>query len=141
MKNYFLQIKHYVEESCPELRGNVDGILYPPTKQAEIISSITSSLWFFGLILLFAGDAVFGALGIEHPAFYAYMRQTKMQCGFILFMINNFGAGMLATGAFEVYLDEDLIYSKLETGRMPKLPDIFYALAMKGIKVIEQQSE
>jgi|CryBogDrversion2_2_1035213.scaffolds.fasta_scaffold490029_1 selT/selW/selH-like putative selenoprotein len=41
---------------------------------------------------------------------------------------------MLSTGAFELYLNGDLVYSKLATGRMPQVSDVVEALATKGLK-------
>ena len=39
----------------------------------------------------------------------------------------------LQTGAFEIFLDDVLIYSKLETGRMPNAKDLVEALEKHGI--------
>lgn len=53
---------------------------------------------------------------------------------FILFLINSFGNSQLATGAFEIYLNDVLVYSKLETGRLPTPRDLMDALRLAGIE-------
>jgi selT/selW/selH-like putative selenoprotein len=39
----------------------------------------------------------------------------------VFFLGNNIQASLLSTGAFEMYLDGQLVYSKLATGGMPTL--------------------
>ena len=48
------------------------------------------------------------------------VKDNKTMVFFALFMINTFGANQLSTGAFEIYFNGDLIYSKLNTGVMPR---------------------
>ena len=40
------------------------------------------------------------------------------------FLSSQLSAGLLQTGAFEIYIDGDLVYSKLETGRQITEGDI-----------------
>jgi len=45
----------------------------------------------------------------------------------------------ITTGAFEIELDGELIYSKLETGKMPTGVDIIGALTKAGLKQVARQ--
>lgn len=40
------------------------------------------------------------------------------------FIGNQLSASMISTGAFEIYVNENLEFSKLNSGRMPDLRDI-----------------
>jgi hypothetical protein len=73
-----------------------------------------------------AGEQALHFVGVHYPpAFWERMRERRVA----LIMGAWFGGSMLAnalesTGAFEVYYDGRLLYSKLASGRMPQLPDI-----------------
>mmetsp|Transcript_31023 Transcript_31023/g.71500 ORF Transcript_31023/g.71500 Transcript_31023/m.71500 type:complete len:134 (-) Transcript_31023:275-676(-) len=50
------------------------------------------------------------------------------------FLISNIiGGQMIATGAFEVYVNSDLVYSKLQTGQLPNPEAVFGALESRGL--------
>ena len=53
------------------------------------------------------------------------INRNKMQTFVALYVINLIGSNLLSTGAFEVYVQDELIWSKIETGR---LPDMQYLL-------------
>ena len=135
MSNYFRQVKQFVEGNYPEFVGNIDGGLYPPPKYAEVIASLTSYLWLGGIAFLLAGDQIFGAIGIQPPEMYHWMKNNKAGTFFALFMLNNLGNSMVATGAFEVYLNDELIFSKLQMRRMPSTNDIIAAFATRGYMI------
>ena len=42
-----------------------------------------------------------------------------MQTFIALYVINLIGSNLLSTGAFEVYVGDELVWSKLETGTLP----------------------
>ena len=42
-----------------------------------------------------------------------------MQTFIALYVINLIGSNLLSTGAFEVYIQDELVWSKIETGRLP----------------------
>ncbi len=62
------------------------------------------------------------------------MKNNKTATFFGLFVMNNIGHGFLATGAFEVYLNDELIHSKLQMHRMPTTADMIAALTARGYK-------
>lgn len=100
----------------------------------EAIAQFTSMLWFLGLGFMFAGDMIIKTMGFtQEPEFYTYIKQNKMMFGGALFVVNNIGANMMNTGAFEVYLNDELIYSKLRTGQPPSAELLFDILKDKGL--------
>ena len=121
MKGNFLQLKRFLESQYPELHnGNIQGM-------------VLSFIWMAGIGLLFGGDFFFQTVKIPFPEWYVYMKENKLSCFVGLFLLNNVGAAMAQTGAFEVYLNDTLIFSKLATGRMPNGNDITAALEKHGL--------
>jgi thioredoxin reductase-like selenoprotein T len=111
----------------------VTGGNFPPTSTQVMIAQITQVLWFAGLALTFAGDTIFKTLGIsEPPELYKQAMQNKMVVLGGLWFINNMGNSQLSTGAFELYLDDELIYSKIGNGRVPTGEVILEILAGHG---------
>jgi selT/selW/selH-like putative selenoprotein len=106
-------------------RVEISGALYPPSFQAQIIAQIAGGLWMAGLALVFAGPQIFRMLGLaEDPEFYKIINEKKMLFLGVLFFLNNIGNSQLATGAFEIYLDDQLVFSKLAAGRTPNQSDM-----------------
>ena len=89
-------------------------------------------LWIFGIALLFVGETIFKTMGITEPEWFVWMKNNKVATFIGLFMMNNVGNSQLTTGAFELYYNDELIFSKLATGRVPNANDIVAALASKG---------
>ena len=134
MAKYFHDLKGFIESQYPDFHGNIEGGLYPPPKYAEIIAQISGYVWIGGIGLLMAGSQIFSAIGMAEPEWYAWMKNNKAYAFFGLFMLNNIGHSFLATGAFEVYLDGELIHSKLQMHRMPSVTDLSNALNVRGFK-------
>jgi selT/selW/selH-like putative selenoprotein len=79
-------------------------------------------------------DAKIPALGISEPEIFISVKNNKMACAVGLFIINSVGHNMLSTGAFEIYVNDELVYSKLALRKMPDAQDIAQALAIAGFK-------
>mmetsp|Transcript_23999 Transcript_23999/g.42758 ORF Transcript_23999/g.42758 Transcript_23999/m.42758 type:complete len:111 (-) Transcript_23999:370-702(-) len=94
------------------------------------------------LAVTFAGDKIFPILGMDAPAVYEQsVAQNKFGYGMgIWFLGNAINNSLMSTGAFEIYYDGNLIFSKLGSGRMPFGQEITDALsrgapaAASGIK-------
>jgi selT/selW/selH-like putative selenoprotein len=132
MQKYFLDLKSYVEHQYPEFQGNIEGGLYPPPPHATLISNIAGYVWIAGIGLLVGGSSLFRALGLTEPPIITWMNSNKVGAFFILFMMNNIANSLLATGAFEVYLNDELIFSKLQSKRFPSVRDINSLLTAYG---------
>jgi len=77
------------------------------------------------MILMFGGDWIFSKIGIVPPAIYYRMKNNQMIVIIAsMFIGNSISGSLLSTGAFEVYLDNKLIFSKLRSGLMPNIQDI-----------------
>mmetsp|Transcript_8507 Transcript_8507/g.11855 ORF Transcript_8507/g.11855 Transcript_8507/m.11855 type:complete len:141 (+) Transcript_8507:239-661(+) len=131
MHKYFLEVRQFIESQYPVFRDNVTGGNYPPPLHAQYIAQLTSFVWLVGIALLIGGSQVLKTLGIPEPDFIHWMDNNKGIVFVVLFMMNSIGNSMITTGAFEIYLNDELIFSKLSGGHVPNGEDIVNALASK----------
>lgn len=71
----------------------------------------------------------FTYLGMNTPGIYTWMLSNKLSACLMLFMFSNSIESMLlSTGAFEIYIGEEQIWSKLESGRVPSPSELMQAI-------------
>jgi selT/selW/selH-like putative selenoprotein len=63
------------------------------------------------------------------------MKENQAVCFGVLFACNVMSSQLISTGAFEVYIDNDLIFSKLQTGHVPDIHSI-----LRQVKSIASQT-
>eukprot|EP00494_Astrolonche_serrata_P015308 UN15457 len=91
----------------------------------SFVAQICSIVFLGGLFLMICGEFIGNALQIPAVGNFAKkMKQNQMQSIMLIFMANFVGGQMLATGAFEVYHEDNLIFSKIQTGGLPQLDQI-----------------
>jgi len=75
------------------------------------------------MAFVIAGDSICKALGLRQtPEIVKTLQANPWMYGIMIFFLgNNIQSGLLTTGAFEVYVDGNLVFSKLATGQMPTL--------------------
>ena len=139
MQRYFVDLKAFLEAKYPELRGQISGGLFPPPSYAVTIANFASYMWFAGIFMMVGGSTVLTSLNIPVPDFLRQMENNKLPVFLGLFMLNNLANSLVATGAFEVYLNDELIFSKLEMKRFPGSNDIIQALSMQGLLPVDMQ--
>ena len=122
-KHTFQQAYNIIKSNFPELE--VSGREFPPDPTNKSISSIIWIIQILIAIILLVGDQIFNYLNINPPNIYLKIREKKLLVFFILFFIGNgIHQNLLKTGAFEIQLDEKIIFSKIQTGRMPSGAEI-----------------
>ena len=127
--SYFNKVAQYCKQRVPELA--IEGGYYPPPQMNVMIAQITQYIFLAGIALLFFGSTIFQLLGMTaQPEWYKSMKQNQVMVGVGLFVLNNFGANLLNTGAFEIYVNNELMFSKLATKRMPSGEDLDAILRM-----------
>lgn len=103
-----MDLRSYLEMRYPHMIGFIEGSNYPPPLHAQYIAQFTSLLWIGGIVLLVAGDSILSAVGAADHPIYIWMKNNKMMAFGLLFLLNNIGANMLTTGAFEIYFNGKL---------------------------------
>jgi len=123
-----MQVKRTLQARFPDI--DVVGSIHPPGAMKEFIAQICSLIFMFGLIILLTGDFIGNMLNIQALRDLARnMKENQMQTVMLILMANFIGSQMLATGAFEVYYEEDLIFSKLASGGLPQLEQIVHMVS------------
>jgi len=80
-----------------------------------------------GMVLIFFGETLAQKVNIPQiKDICLWISQNKMQTFIGLYVMNLIGSNLLQTGAFEIWVQDEQIWSKIETG---KLPDMQYLLA------------
>jgi len=114
------------------------------------MSQVFTSVQYSMLGMLFFGDSVFNAIGMNPPrGLYEQAKQNKAWSAFLVFMLGNqINAGLITTGAFEVehgYLAQrciqnnklvckdivqsDIVFSKLQEGQFPNPDHVVQTIA------------
>ena len=112
---------------------------YPPPTFGVVAVSVAQFAQIASVVLILAGDKLFSFIGVPTPAWFATINDNKMMTFAGIWFANNIAAQLVATGAFEIYLDDALIFSKLDTGRLPTTADIVTHFKDFGLKEIKQQ--
>lgn len=138
MSRNFRALAEFLEHRYPELRGKVHGSNYPPPAHATFAVQVAQLVQWSTLLLMLMGDGIFSTLGVHpSPAWYGQLKENKLNAFFGVFFMNSMAQSMTATGAFEVTVDGVLVFSKLESGRMPSASDLTARLERMGISALE----
>ena len=148
MKRNFVQVAQFLEEQFPQLRdGNITGNVHilPLSPTLEFVSNIITFIQILGLAwMVFGGDKLLALVGLTNgrdnqlPAYYYTIQNNAVPILMFVYLLAPQMLGNMQTkGAFEIYLDDELMYSKLATGRLPTVDDIVRPLVKAGLKRIE----
>lgn len=133
MARNFRALQEFLETRYPQdFQGRIAGGNYPAPPLATLAVQLAGLSQWALIALMFAGTSIFASLGMGEPDWYKTMAANKLNCFIAIFFMNSMAQSMTATGAFEVTVDGELLYSKLETGRMPSAGDLAKVLAAKG---------
>lgn len=84
--------------------------------------------------LIFLGDKIFNLIGKPVPEMLQKAQESSFTyCMFTFFLGNMLQANLMQTGAFEIYVDDTLVWSKLNTGSMPNIHQLKALLRQTGI--------
>ena len=122
----FEQYAHVLQSEVPHL--HMEGSTYPPPHINQVLSNVVFVVRMALLLLLFAGPDALRYIGIQNPPhIYMWAQENKITAFLILFLLGGqIENQLLSTGAFEVYLNGEPVWSKLKSGRLPSL------IEMKG---------
>ena len=67
---------------------------------------------------------------------YGWVQNNKLQFGMASFFLGAMiQTNLMQSGAFEIYINDKLMFSKLESGRMPNINDIHHIFSQFGVKL------
>lgn len=126
MGRKFEELRTFLHVQYPALAeaNSVQGELYPPPPKAQALATLGSYAQMGGIAVVTLGGFIFDKLGAPQPVFVSAMRRNPMPTIVGLTLFNSFCSSGLATGAFEVSIDGEVVFSRLEgdgsfpTGRL-----------------------
>lgn len=78
------------------------------------------------MVLIGSSYDVFGFFGMAQPIFWSWAIENKLFAIMMTFFFSNMiEAQLISSGAFEIYLNDIPIWSKLATGRIPAPQELF----------------
>ena len=88
------------------------------------------------VLLVWFGDKLFAALGRPMPEAVKAMQESPWMYSLGAFFLGSqLQAGLLQTGAFEIYVNDELVFSKLQTGNMIRDQDVKRIFEPFGIDI------
>jgi thioredoxin reductase-like selenoprotein T len=127
-----MQLKKAIEHADPEI--SVTGGEYPAEPNKVLMARIIQAVQYGVMALLLAGPTIFATIGRPVPEALEKMFESRwMYLMLALFLGGNLQSSCLQTGAFEIYVDGKLIFSKLATGKMVQMSQIGKLLQQAGV--------
>ncbi|GAV66601.1 Rdx domain-containing protein [Cephalotus follicularis] len=112
-------MKKMLEATFP----GIDVVLanYPPALPKRILAKVVPAVQMGVIGIIMAGEQIFPMVGIVNPPQWYYsLRANRFGSMASTWLLGNFLQSFLqSSGAFEVYCNDELVYSKLKEGRFP----------------------
>ncbi|KRX14137.1 Selenoprotein T2, partial [Trichinella nelsoni] len=104
----------------------VKGETYPPPPYKATVAEVIRALKIVLILcILFEVDLAF-LLNISIPPIYVWAMQNKVSaCLMLFFMSTAIENYLLSTGAFEIFMNDIPLWSKLDVGRIPQITELF----------------
>lgn len=131
----------FLEDKFPELKGKITGDIFPTPPIGEFMSNGISLLQFVGIAwMILGGDKLLRMVGYNTlPSFYWTIQDNPVPLAIFLFLLAPNMVAKLSSGngAFEIYLDEEIVFSKLESGAFPTIDQLIDPLVKAGLVHID----
>ncbi|KNC74258.1 hypothetical protein SARC_13190 [Sphaeroforma arctica JP610] len=102
----------------------VEGVVDSPSPMNAAIARMATILQMTCIALIVFGDKFCAALNRPTPLWYHDIQRSKMMYLGIVWLVGNFFVAQLTTtGAFEVAMGDELLWSKKDTGQLPESID------------------
>lgn len=131
-----MQVKEFLEKHFPELRGNISGGNYPPPEWTATAQKAISLLHILTIAAIAFGDSFWSIVPFFNgpPRWYQTCKEYPMQTFVgIFFIIPTFVQAFVTTGAFEISLNGEVLFSKIELGRFPNGQDLIGMFQTAGL--------
>ncbi|KAJ8338564.1 hypothetical protein SKAU_G00375300 [Synaphobranchus kaupii] len=123
----FQEYSRAISQLYPDIR--IEGENYPPKPVNKYIANFVSYFKLLAIALIVSGQNPFAFLGIDTPRIWFWSQDNKVfSCLMTFFLSNMVETHLLSTGAFEVALNDVPIWSKLQSGHVPNIQELFQIL-------------
>mmetsp|Transcript_8273 Transcript_8273/g.15347 ORF Transcript_8273/g.15347 Transcript_8273/m.15347 type:complete len:120 (-) Transcript_8273:378-737(-) len=107
----------------------VEGAIYPPSALNQWMSQACIYLLFFLIAMTLIGDNLFKSLDFPlGTRICTFFKQNFSATMILAFVLNTAAQQLVATGAFEIEINKEIVFSKLQSGKLPTL-DLLETLA------------
>lgn len=141
MTRNFQQVRTFLVQNFPELDGRITGGNYPLPPHAMIIQQALSAAQIFAMASVVMGDGIWSYvpfMGGRAPDWYLTAKENGTVVVIGLFLIApTVVQSYVTTGAFEIELDGEVVFSKLKEGRMPNAHDLVGKFVDAGLTKVE----
>ncbi|CAL8303175.1 unnamed protein product [Arctogadus glacialis] len=116
-----------ISQLYPDIR--IEGENYPPTPTNRYLGNFFSYFKLLAITLVVSGQNPFPILGLATPRAWVWSQENKIfSCLMAFFLSNMLETHFLSTGAFEIMLNDVPIWSKLQSGYVPNVQEVFQIL-------------
>lgn len=123
----FQEYSRAISQLYPDIR--IEGENYPPTPFNRCVGNLISYLKLLSILLIVSGQNPFILLSLDTPRAWTWSQDNKIfSCLMAFFLCNMMETHFLSTGAFEVTLNDVPLWSKLQSGYVPNIQEIFQIL-------------
>jgi len=92
----------------------------------QMLSQVLGVVKIALIVAIIAGQNPFQLMGMQTPSAFEWALNNKLSSCMLLFFLSNAIEGQLiSTGAFEITFNDQTIWSKLESGRVPQPEEVF----------------
>ncbi|KAG0466354.1 hypothetical protein HPP92_017934 [Vanilla planifolia] len=115
---FAVNIKNMLETSFPGIEVMLSN--YPPALPKRIAGKVVPVAQVGFIAIITAGEHIFPRLGMVPPPWYYSLRANRFGAIASTWLLGNFlQSSLQSSGAFEVYCNGDLVFSKLKEQRFP----------------------
>ncbi|GAA6107135.1 selenoprotein T2 [Tachysurus ichikawai] len=95
----------------------------------KYLANFISYFKLLAIALIVTGQNPFQILGTNTPRVWSWGQENKIfSCLMMFFLSNMLETQFLSTGAFEITLNDVPIWSKLQSGYVPNIQELFHIL-------------
>lgn len=128
-------MRNFLEERYADQLTSIEAEQYPPPTYALVATQLAGFAQLATVVVLMGGEKVFEMLGVPTPSWYGVVAENKMMTFGIVWLVNNMANQLIATGAFEIFVGETRVFSKLEMGRLPTVSEISASFKKLGFEM------
>uniref|UniRef100_A0A3B4CZI6 Selenoprotein T n=1 Tax=Pygocentrus nattereri TaxID=42514 RepID=A0A3B4CZI6_PYGNA len=123
----FQEYSRSINQLYPDIR--IEGENYPPKPVNKYVANFISYFKLLTIALIVTGQNPFQMLGVDTPRVWSWSQENKIfSCLMAFFLSNMLETNFLSTGAFEITLNDVPIWSKLQSGYVPNIQELFHIL-------------
>lgn len=98
---------------------------YPPPPINQQVASAIYAFKFLFILLILTKVDIFQKIGVPSPALYTWSVNNVTYASLMTYFVcKAVETQLLSTGAFEITMDNTLLWSKLDTGRIPTVDEL-----------------